>query len=152
MVGLDWNPSPRDRRDLRHDWRDLCGGRLGRLSGQEPQVKHFELEEFACPCCDDNEMDLMFVMALDKARESAATPFVVNSGYRCADHNEHVGGSETSSHLKGLAADIDASGSHARFLILRSLLEHGFTRIGIAGDFIHVDVDDSKPSHLIWTY
>jgi uncharacterized protein YcbK (DUF882 family) len=112
-------------------------------------MKHFEFEEFACPCCGENRTSLDFAYRLDKARESAATPFVITSGYRCEDYNM---GSPTSSHLKGLAADISAPDSHTRFLILRALFEHGFTRIGIGEDFIHVDDDEEKPSRLAWTY
>lgn len=115
-------------------------------------MKYFVPEEFACPCCEENRTDLLFMLALDRARGSAGTPFVVNSGYRCEDHNEKVGGLENSAHTKGVAADIDAPDSHTRFLVLRSLLEHGFTRIGVSDNFIHVDADDSKPDRVVWTY
>ena len=115
-------------------------------------MKHFNMSEFACPCCGENETDILFVLGLDRAREAACTPFVINSGYRCEEHNRHVGGSETSSHLRGEACDIDAKTAHQKFLILRALFELGFTRIGVGEDFIHVDVDTEKPDRLVWTY
>ena len=31
-------------------------------------------------------------------------------------------------------------------------MEHGIDRIGIGNTFIHVDIDDSKSSDVIWTY
>ncbi len=31
-------------------------------------------------------------------------------------------------------------------------LEVGFNGIGIAKTFIHADIDEDKPSHVIWTY
>jgi len=115
-------------------------------------VKHFELSEFACPCCDRALMDLEFLIRLDKARESAATPFVITSGYRCEDWNEEVGGVAGSSHVEGFAADISTPDSHTRFLVIRSLIEHGFLRIGLGKDFVHVDADESKPERVAWTY
>ncbi|MBR3021118.1 MAG: peptidase M15 [Bacteroidaceae bacterium] len=42
---------------------------------------------------------------LDPLREHLAQPIVITSGYRCRDLNHDVGGSPTSQHLLGLAAD-----------------------------------------------
>lgn len=43
---------------------------------------------------------------LDPLREKYGKPIKVNSGYRCPELNKAVGGSKTSQHMKGLAADI----------------------------------------------
>lgn len=43
---------------------------------------------------------------LDKLREVWGSPIKVSSGYRCEELNKKVGGSKTSSHLKGYAADL----------------------------------------------
>ena len=43
---------------------------------------------------------------LDPLREAYGKPIKVNSGYRCPDLNLAVGGSKTSQHMLGLAADI----------------------------------------------
>ena len=43
---------------------------------------------------------------LDPLREGYGKPIRVNSGYRCPALNKAVKGSTTSSHMKGLAADI----------------------------------------------
>lgn len=43
---------------------------------------------------------------LDPLRERYGKPIIVNSGYRCPALNSAVGGSKTSDHLKGMAADI----------------------------------------------
>lgn len=117
------------------------------------QLEYFELSEFDCKCdnCDrENNIDLNFVKRLDRSRDSAATPYVISSGYRCAQHPLSIK-RPTSSH-RHCAADIAATDSHSRFLILRALMEHGFTRIGIGEDFIHVDGDEQKPDRLVWTY
>lgn len=43
---------------------------------------------------------------LDPLREAWGAPIVVSSGYRCPMLNDAVGGSETSAHLAGWAADL----------------------------------------------
>ena len=43
---------------------------------------------------------------LDPLREKYGKPIVVTSGYRCPALNKAVGGSATSDHMKGCAADI----------------------------------------------
>lgn len=43
---------------------------------------------------------------LDPLRKEYGKPIIVNSGYRCPALNEAVGGSKTSHHMLGLAADI----------------------------------------------
>ena len=115
--------------------------------------KYFTISEMQCKCgCGINGINESFLYLLDNAREIAGVSFVINSGYRCAKHNAEVGGSATSSHLEGLAADIKADTSNKRFRILTGLLKEGFVRIGIGKDFVHVDVDPDKDSEVIWLY
>ena len=45
---------------------------------------------------------------LDPLREAWGKPITVTSGYRCEALNKAVGGSATSDHMKGCAADITA--------------------------------------------
>ena len=66
--------------------------------------------------------------------------------------NAKIGGRVGSSHIKGLAADIHCNSSRDRALIVKSLLEVGITRIGIAKTFIHCDVDKQKDQDVIWLY
>ena len=100
----------------------------------------------------EKNMDINFLAKLDKAREYADLPFIINSAYRSPEHNAKVGGKPGSSHIKGLAVDISAKDSRTRFLILDALFAVGFTRIGIADSFIHVDSDIDKSQNVIWTY
>lgn len=113
-------------------------------------VKYFKKEEFDCRCgCGLNNISSELVGLLDSARMLCDVPFVVNSGTRCIKHNINVGGSKTSSHLLGLACDIQAKDSNTRFKILKSLFRVGFSRILIYENFIHVDVDYKKPKELL---
>jgi len=122
-------------------------------------MRNFNLREFDSPDLSGSglNMDKDFLSMLDNARDIAKTPFKITSGYRTKEHNiaiyKKLGKKPIeSSHLKGLACDIACSDSRARFLIINALLEAGFTRIGIANNFIHVDSDCEKSQDVIWTY
>lgn len=93
-----------------------------------------------------------FLAKLDKAREFANIPFIINSAYRSPEQNARVGGKPNSSHLRGLAVDIRANDSSTRYIVLNALVKVGFNRIGIASSFIHVDDDKEKANNVIWTY
>ena len=85
-------------------------------------------------------------------REEFGKPIHINSGYRTEAHNEKVGGTSKSSHLKGLAADVACKSSADRFELLNLFIKHGINRIGVAKSFIHVDIDKNKVQNVIWTY
>lgn len=57
-------------------------------------------------------MNLRYLVeaVLDPLREAYGKPIYVNCGYRCPELNKAVGGSRTSQHLTGLAADIHVKG------------------------------------------
>ena len=99
----------------------------------------------------ENNMNKNFLFVLDEAREFAGIPFVINSAYRSPEHPLSIK-NPSSSHIKGLAVDIKATDSITRFKIVKALIEVGFTRIGIADTFIHVDLDLDKTQNVIWTY
>ena len=123
------------------------------------KLKYFELSEFNSPDQENSglNMDHTFLRMLDRARDIASISFKINSGYRSEAHNLKVGGvpksswSRGSSHLYGFAADIACKNSNNREIIVRSLITAGFTRLGIANSFIHVDNDPNKVAAL-WLY
>ena len=117
------------------------------------RLNYFELEEFASPDLlgSGSKMSQHLLGMLDKARELAETPFVVTSGFRTVKHNEKVGGSKTSSHLKGFAVDLACSDDRKRERMIYYLIICGFQRIGISKTFIHVDIDPTKHA-AIWLY
>lgn len=114
----------------------------------------FEYSEFNSPDERDSymNMDVAFLNKLSKARELAAIGFKITSGYRSPAHNAKVGGVPSSSHTNGHAVDIYAPTSTQKYIIINSLLQVGFNRIGIAKNFIHVDDDPNKSEDVIWTY
>lgn len=95
---------------------------------------------------------LLLAMLDDMRSRTGGVPILLTSGYRGPRYNEKVGGSKSSSHVKGLAMDISCSDTQHRFFYLRAALAAGFTRIGIGKNFIHLDIDNSKPDKLIWLY
>ena len=117
-------------------------------------VTWFTAGEFASPDNPNSgyEMDSTFIYMLDSARTIAGVPFEINSGYRSSQHNRFVGGVDNSAHTKGLAADIKVRNGRERSAVVRSLLAVGFTRIGVAKGFVHVDIDSTKVDNVIWTY
>jgi hypothetical protein len=123
-------------------------------------MEHFKPHEFNCGCghcgLGFDDMDPEFLRMLDDTREYAGVAMIIKpprgSAIRCDAHNLKVGGSETSSHLTGHAVDVECNTSVKRDRIIRGALQAGFTRIGIAKTFIHLDNDPSKDSHVIWVY
>lgn len=118
------------------------------------KMKYFNYEEFDSPDLPGSgkEMNEEFLYTLDAARKIYGKPMHVNSGYRTELHNKKVGGVSSSSHLKGLAADISCKDSSARFEMIQAFLKAGFKRIGVADTFIHIDSDKNKSQNIMWTY
>ena len=59
---------------------------------------------------EKERLRLLVVNVLDPLREAAGRPVVVSSGFRNKETNKLVGGSRTSQHLGGEAADITIPG------------------------------------------
>lgn len=117
-------------------------------------LKYFKRSEFNCKCgCNTNNIDSDFLEMLDRARRISGVPYRINSGYRCDKHSLSVK-NPTSSHIKGIAADIKFDNGHNLATILSGLGGAGFERFGIdfKNKFIHTDCDDLKTSPCIWGY
>ena len=71
----------------------------------------FTVREFRCRDGTDTIMiDEGLVVLLQCIREHFGKPITIPSGYRTAEHNAKVGGSKSSQHLLGRAADIQVAG------------------------------------------
>nr|DAM78247.1 MAG TPA: peptidase [Caudoviricetes sp.] len=73
---------------------------------------------------------------LQPIRDALQKPLVVNSGYRCPELNELVGGKPTSQHLKGEAADIHTSSPYALAKLAKEL-ELPFDQMILYPTFVH---------------
>lgn len=117
-------------------------------------AKYFKESEFVCctPSCSLQDMKQSTMDKLDKARELAGIPFVLNSAYRSKEYEISKGRAGTSSHTLGYAVDIRCNTSENRFKIVTALREVGFNRIGIAKTYIHVDNSPHHKPNVIWDY
>ena len=117
-------------------------------------MKYFQYEEFDSPDIQGSGqlMSKELLSKLDMIREEFGKPIYINSGYRTEAHNEKVGGKPASSHLKGLAVDIACNASRDRFNLVNLFIKHDINRIGIAKNFIHIDIDGDKDQDVMWTY
>lgn len=88
---------------------------------------------------------------LDVVRSLCGFPLIVNSAYRSFDYEQSKGRTGSSSHCKGIAVDIAVQSGETRLKIVQNALRAGFQRIGIAKTFVHLDLDEGKPSS-IWLY
>ena len=122
-------------------------------------LNYFNFQEFdspdeigsGMPTDQGGKMNKEFLFKLDDARMLAGTPFRITSGYRTEAHNKKVKGVKGSSHTKGCAVDIAVNSGLERSAIVCALAKVGFTRIGIAKTFVHVDLDKEK-QNSIWLY
>ena len=116
-------------------------------------MRYFKESDFACKCCGKNLCSKSFMNKVDSAREEAGVPFILNSAYRCPEHNLSEGGKVTSSHTQcACAVDIKAEDSRTRFRVTYGLIKAGFTRIGIGRKFVHADEDENKDQEVEWLY
>ena len=98
----------------------------------------------------ENKMSEEFLLKLDKLREACGFPFIVNSGYRSPSHSIEIRKNFPGTHAQGIAADISVSGGNQRYIITQKAMELGFTGIGVAKTFIHVDIRETTP--VVWIY
>tara|TARA_R110000744_G_C19371578_1_gene562722 strand:- start:22108 stop:22476 length:369 start_codon:yes stop_codon:yes gene_type:complete len=111
----------------------------------------FPLSDIECKCgCGQAFVHEKHYSMLVKARERARIGFPVSSWNRCEVHNETVGGSVTSSHLTGWAVDIACVNASSRYIIMKSLIDAGFNRIGVYSWGIHADCDPAKGAGVLW--
>lgn len=111
---------------------------------------NFKVKEFACKDGSDTILiDSDLVDVLQKIRDHFGKPVTITSAYRTASHNKSVGGSSSSQHLKGIAADIKVQGVSCVLVALYAMTltngvgayYYGYT------DFVHVDTRAKK---VLW--
>ncbi|TFG92405.1 MAG: DUF882 domain-containing protein [Candidatus Atribacteria bacterium] len=106
---------------------------------------HFNLSEFACPCCNLVMLHPRLLVKLIELRKILERPVHLTSGYRCSKYNQKVGGVANSYHCIGLAADVKVK--DINLIELLEICEN----IDLAGigfyekkNFLHLDVRPTK--------
>lgn len=100
----------------------------------------------------EKNLTLLVENVLDPLREIYGKPITVNSGYRCPELNKAVGGSKTSDHVKGFAADI-TGGSKEENECLFNIIKHNFHFKQLIDEkgfsWVHVSYDPSNLKNQI---
>jgi zinc D-Ala-D-Ala carboxypeptidase len=114
----------------------------------------FTKAEFECRHTGQCHMKPEFMAKLQALRNEYGKPMTITSGYRHWTHPvEARKGHTTGEHTKGACADIACSNGGDRFTLVRLALKHGFTRIGIAKNFVHLGIGaPGLPNNVIWDY
>ena len=111
-------------------------------------ARFFSLYEFECPCCNRVMLSPDLLTRLNHLRIIINRPIYINSGYRCKEENQRVGGVPGSYHLLGMAVDIQV-----KDILLSDLLIYaqgiGFNGIGNyeKKNFLHLDIRPG-PKHF----
>jgi len=113
-------------------------------------VRYFAVAEFNCQYTGNNEMKPEFLEKLDQLRHVCAFPFVITSGYRDPSHPIEAAKEIPGRHAQGIAADIQILDSKSRYKIIKEAMKLGFTGIGVADTFVHLDTRGAPP--VMWTY
>ena len=119
-------------------------------------TKNFKIKEFECKCGCDMPLEvyeniIKLASQLQFLRDYTGRPITINSAYRCPDHNAKVGGSKTSQHLLGKAADITIQSLKPAevYALIEELIDMGHMLQGGLGlyeekGFVHYDIRKTK--------
>ena len=114
---------------------------------------NFSRWELECKCgCGLMNMQPEALEKMELVREDVDRPLTASSGSRCPAHNKAEGGKPLSAHLDGYALDIKTANGRERYEIVTAGLRAGFTRIGVARSFVHLDCHPDKFPEVFWSY
>lgn len=98
----------------------------------------------------------ILMAGLERVRKLLGHPMYINSGYRGPKLNAAIGGSKTSAHMKGLAADFVCPGFGPPLEICQLLQAHAeeirFDQIIQEGTWVHIafaDVDQKPRGEIL---
>lgn len=131
--------------------------------------KHFILEEFTasetadklgidnslCVASDTyivSNLEMLCRFTLEPIRKFLGCPVRVSSGYRCKRLNMEVGGSSTSDHRYGLAADIyfdDFSNKWYEVVMLLLTTAVPFDQLIVYKNFLHIGVGSAMRRQVL---
>lgn len=115
-------------------------------------TRNFTRDELACKHTGRCEMHPAFLDRLQRLRDAYGKPMRITSGYRDPSHPVERNKTTTGAHSLGRAVDVAVSGED-RYHLVRLAMAEGFTGIGVASTFIHLDdVTVELPRPRIWSY
>lgn len=125
--------------------------------------EHFSLSEFTASNTatklnidntpEEEIIENLKVLAegMEKVRELLGAPIKINSGFRNQQLNKAVGGSATSSHMKGFAADFICPGYGTPLKIVKKIESSGikFDQCIQEGTWVHISFDPKMRGQLL---
>lgn len=111
---------------------------------------YFKTSDFDCQETGENEMDPEFIRKVDELRSALGRPLIVTSGYRSPTHSLEAKKEKPGTHAQGIACDIKVSNGAERRALVKQAFYLGFTGIGVAKTFVHVDTRTTTP--VLWAY
>jgi uncharacterized protein YcbK (DUF882 family) len=113
---------------------------------------HFRFSELCCPCCTKMHMPLAMLDFIERVRNFYDRKMVLTSAVRCLSHNYAVGSKPTSAHVLGLAIDVSCRDSFLRRKLISAGEKAGVKGLGLASDFIHLDIHQRLQGDPCWFY
>jgi zinc D-Ala-D-Ala carboxypeptidase len=115
---------------------------------------NFTKAEFDCKHTGQNGMLPEFMQKLQAMRTEYRKPMPITSGYRHPSHPTEARKLRSDGeHTRGMCCDVACTSGTERYELIRLALKHGFHRIGIAKNFIHLGLGgQGLPSNVIWEY
>lgn len=103
------------------------------------------------------EIETGFLDRLQELRSRYKRPMVITSGYRTPEENARKSTTgKTGPHTTGRAVDVKVTNAKDRYDLIALALDCGFTGIGVATSFIHLDDvpkgDPVIPRPAVWVY
>ncbi len=109
-------------------------------------TENFTYERLVCPCCDSLKIIPQLydhMEKLQKMRSDLGFSIIVNSGYRCKEHNADISGAKNSQHMQ-FATDVRPSFRngfiHRLEAMYKMALKLEFDGIGKYDEWIHLDM------------
>ena len=107
-------------------------------------TEHFLYSDFICPCCERIKIIPAFykhLELLEQMRRELGFDILINSGYRCKEHNIEVGGLPRSWHLL-FATDISTGDNDPDKIksLYKLALHLNFGGIGLYEKYLHLDL------------
>lgn len=119
---------------------------------RSPYARRHGLDNSATPSIIANLTEL--ALLLEKVRLACGAPVIVSSGYRSPKVNTGVGGSKTSAHMQGMAADFTVLGQapkHTAQVLATMAKQLDFDQLILEFDsWVHIGIAD-RPRRQVLT-
>lgn len=118
---------------------------------------NFKFSEIRCKCgCGEDNISMPLMQRVQIIRWLVNEPLTVNSGVRCAEYNQKIGGVPDSEHVptvnrpgEGIDLKVTDSVLRRKIVFLATILG---LRIGDGPGFIHLGIRSTKPKKVLWNY